>query len=62
MNFYLEPYNWSVGLHQGAWCMFCRQPEDVIATTQEQINAVRGWAESNKKNYQSLAASKPQGE
>lgn len=50
-GYYLPQYNFSVRYHNGQWCLFARQPEDVIATTSEQIQAVKIWAATNRDKF-----------
>lgn len=54
IGYYLPQYNFSVRFHNGSWCMFCRQPEDVEATELDQIDAVRYWANANRRKFDEL--------
>ncbi len=48
---YLPQYNFSVRKHNGSWCLFARQPEDVKAKTTEEITAVEMWAAANRDKF-----------
>jgi hypothetical protein len=51
IGYYLPQFNFSVRFYNGQWCQFCRQSNDVVAVTQDQINAVLMWANINTNKF-----------
>lgn len=48
MNYYIDKYNFSVGMTLNGWAMFCRQPTDVLTDSPEIIAVIESIAADNR--------------
>ena len=48
MNYYIDKYNFSVGMTSHGWAMFCRQASDVLTDSPEIIAVIESIAADNR--------------
>lgn len=51
IGYFLPKFNWAVEFYKGEWICRSIQFGDIVATTEEQLAAIRYWKNANIRKY-----------